>query len=59
MVRDDQFARDVMASLDAVWLGGDVAAILDCFEPDLVFFGSGEGEQAVGHDGLKAMLAQL
>ena len=30
-----------------------------CFEPDLVFFGSGEGEQAIGYDGLKAMLAKL
>jgi ketosteroid isomerase-like protein len=59
MARDDQFARDVMAALDNVWLGGDPAAILDCFEPDLVFFGSGDGEQAVGHDGLKAMLTQL
>ena len=48
-----------MAALDDVWLGGDAAAILDCFEPDVVFFGSGEGEQAGGHDGLEAMLAQL
>jgi len=59
VARDDQFAKDVMASLDAVWLGRDSAAILECFEPDVVFFGSGEGEQAVGHDGLKAMLAML
>jgi len=48
-----------MAALDAVWLGGDAAAILDCFEYDVVFFGSGDGEQAVGHDGLRAMLARL
>jgi len=38
-----------MAALDAVWLGRDIEAILDCFEPDLVFFGSGEGEQAIGY----------
>lgn len=36
-----------------------MAAILECFEPDLVFVGSGEGEEAVGYDGLKAMLERL
>jgi hypothetical protein len=51
VVRDDRFAEDAVAALDAVWSGGDVAAILECFEPDLVFVGSGEGEEAVGYDG--------
>jgi hypothetical protein len=32
---------------------------LGCFTPDLLFVGSGEGEQAVGYDGLKAMLERL
>jgi ketosteroid isomerase-like protein len=59
MVRDDQFAKDAVTALDAVWGGGDVAAILECFEPDLVFFGSGGGEEAIGYDGLKAMLETL
>lgn len=59
MVRDDQFAADAVAALDAVWLSGDASAILECFEPDLVFVGSGEGEQAVGRDGLRAMLETL
>lgn len=56
---DDDFARDAMKALDDVWMSGDVTAILACFEPDVVFFGSGDGEQAVGHAGLEAMLRML
>jgi ketosteroid isomerase-like protein len=59
VARDDDFAREAMKALDDVWMSGDVAAILDCFEPDVVFFGSGDGEEAVGHAGLEAMLGAL
>lgn len=59
MARDDHLAKDAMDALDAVWMSGDVPAILDCFEPDLVFFGSGDGEEAVGHTELAAMLEML
>ena len=59
MARDSHLAKDAMDALDAVWLSGDVPAILDCFEPELVFFGSGEGEEAVGHTELEAMLEML
>jgi ketosteroid isomerase-like protein len=59
VIHDDQFARDAMDALDAVWMSGDVPAILDHFESDVVFFGSGDGEQAVGHDELREMLRML
>jgi len=59
MARDDHLAKNAMDALDAVWMSGDVPAIMDCFEPDLVFFGSGDGEEAVGHTELEAMLGML
>jgi RimJ/RimL family protein N-acetyltransferase len=59
VVRDDDLARGAIKALDDVWMTGDAAAILDCFEPDVVFFGSGDGEQAVGHAELEAMLEML
>jgi uncharacterized protein (TIGR02246 family) len=59
VVRDDRLARSAVDALDAAWESGDVEAILDCFDPDLVFFGSGDGEEAVGRDGLRTLLGLL
>ncbi len=56
---DDAAVRDALTALDAAFEQGDLEAILDLCTGDVVFIGSGEGEEAVGRDGVAAMLKRI
>jgi uncharacterized protein (TIGR02246 family) len=59
VVDDEAAVRDALVALDAAFERRDVDAVLDLCTDDVVFIGSGEGEEAVGRDALVAMLAVL
>lgn len=59
-MNDDEAAvRDALVQLDAAFAHGDPQAIIDLCTEDVVFIGSGEGEEAVGPDGLTGMFAAM
>jgi uncharacterized protein (TIGR02246 family) len=59
-VKDDEAAvRDALAALDAAFERRDVDAALCLCADDVVFIGSGEGEEAVGRDAVVGMLAAI
>ena len=51
--------RDALGALDSAFERRDLKAILDLCTNDVVFIGSGEGEEAVGREGVVEMLASL
>ena len=56
---DDAAVREALRALDAAFEQGDLEAILDLCTGDVVFIGSGEGEEAVGRDGVARMLKRI
>lgn len=52
-------ARDALTDLDAAFERGDLPAILDLCTSDVVFIGSGEGEEAIGRENLEVMFAAI
>lgn len=48
-----------LEALDAAFARRDLQAILDLCAEDVVFIGSGEGEEATGREGVAAMLSSL
>lgn len=58
MTEGERVARAAWAALDA-GLSGDPDAAARCLEPDVVFLGSGEGEEAVGIEAIGPMLAAI
>ncbi|HET7380791.1 MAG TPA: nuclear transport factor 2 family protein [Gaiellales bacterium] len=58
MTELDPFIQAAFDGLDAA-LAGAPNAVEAKLDPNIVFIGSGEGEEAVGHDALRAMLQWL
>jgi uncharacterized protein (TIGR02246 family) len=59
MESDRQAVRDALASLDDAFDGHDLEAMLELCTEDVVFIGSGEGEEAVGRDAIGPMFDAL
>ena len=59
MAEDEAAVRAALAALDAAFERRDAAAALDLCTDDVVFIGSGDGEEAVGRDAVAAMVAAL
>lgn len=55
MADDDVAVRDALVALDAAFERRDLEAALALCTEDVVFIGSGEGEEAVGRDAIVAM----
>lgn len=56
---DELAARDALRALDEAFALSDPDAVLGLCTDDIVFIGSGDGEEAVGHKGLVEMLTRL
>jgi uncharacterized protein (TIGR02246 family) len=54
-----EIVRVALEALDAAIGSGDAAAIAECCEPDVVFIGSGDGEEAVGLEAFRAMIEAI
>lgn len=59
MESDRQAVRDVLASLDEALDRHDLEAVLELCTDDVVFIGSGEGEEAVGREEVGPMFDAL
>jgi uncharacterized protein (TIGR02246 family) len=58
-VGDEAAVREALTALDEAFARRDLAAVLALCTDDVVFVGSGEGEEAVGREAMAAMLAGL
>lgn len=56
---DEQLARDAFGALARAFEQGDLDAVLDLCTEDVVFIGSGDGEEALGRDAIRPMFAAL
>jgi uncharacterized protein (TIGR02246 family) len=56
---DEQAVRDALTALDEAFERRDLDAVLALCTEDVVFIGSGEGEEAVGRDAIGPMFAAL
>lgn len=56
---DEDAVRDALAALDAASARKDLGGLLDLCAEDVVFIGSGDGEEAVGRDAIGPMFAAL
>ncbi len=59
MGHDEDAVRDALAALDEAFDRRDLAGILDLCTEDVVFIGSGAGEEAVGRDKIGPMFDAL
>ncbi|MDQ6817833.1 MAG: nuclear transport factor 2 family protein [Actinomycetota bacterium] len=59
MIDDVAAVHHALAELDAAFAGRDCSAILGLCTEDVVFIGSGEGEEAVGRDRIAEVFAEL
>ena len=59
MNSDAEAVRDALTALDEAFERRDLQAALDLCTEDVVFIGSGEGEEAVGRDEIGPMFAAL
>jgi uncharacterized protein (TIGR02246 family) len=59
VVSDADAVRDALAALDEAFARGDVQTVLSLCTDDVVFIGSGEGEEAVGRDAIGPMFRAL
>lgn len=50
---------DALTDLDAAFERRDLSAILDLCTSDVVFVGSGEGEEAIGRENIEVMFAAI
>jgi len=58
MTADDKAAvRDALTAFHAAILKGDLSSALDLCTDDVVFIGSGEGEETIGQDAFAASFA--
>ena len=58
MTREEE-ARAALDALDDAFASGDLAAVRGLCTEDVVFIGSGDGEEATGRDAIEPMLAEL
>jgi uncharacterized protein (TIGR02246 family) len=56
---DEAFVRAALAELDAAFMAATAASFEKCFEPDVVFVGSGAGEEAAGRGALLDVVRRL
>lgn len=56
---DEDAVRDALAALDAAFERKDLDGALDLCAEDVVFIGSGDGEEAVGRKAIGPMFAAL
>jgi uncharacterized protein (TIGR02246 family) len=59
MDEDEQSVRDAFTALDEAFERRDLDAALALCAEDVVFIGSGDGEEAVGRDAIAPMFAAL
>jgi uncharacterized protein (TIGR02246 family) len=59
VVDDVQAVRDALAALDDAFERRDLESVLSLCTEDVVFIGSGEGEEALGRDAIGPMFASL
>src|SRR6476661_669967 len=56
---DAQSVRDALTALDDAFAGGDIPAVLSLCTEDVLFIGSGDGEEAVGREAIGPMFTAL
>ena len=59
MVGDAEGVRDAFAALDAAFDRRDLDSVLDLCTEDVLFIGSGDGEEAIGRYAIGPMFAGL
>lgn len=59
MTDDEQAVRQALAALDEALDRGDLSAVLELCTEDVVFIGSGEGEEAIGRSAIAPMFESL